>query len=106
VNSRKNQMIQTLQQHLQPITHLEVINESSNHRVPVGSESHFKVIIVSTAFETLSRIQRHQTINTLLKSHFNNGLHALSLHPYTPTEWSQKQQAPTSPVCQHKLKSH
>ena len=27
--------------------HLEVINESPNHNVPEGAESHFKIIIVS-----------------------------------------------------------
>ena len=27
--------------------HLEVINESPNHNVPDGAESHFKIIIVS-----------------------------------------------------------
>lgn len=30
---------------------LEVINESNNHNVPPGSESHFKVIVVSNAFQ-------------------------------------------------------
>jgi BolA protein len=27
--------------------HLEVINESASHNVPEGSESHFKVVLVS-----------------------------------------------------------
>ena len=31
--------------------HLEVINESHMHNVPEGSESHFKVVIVSDAFK-------------------------------------------------------
>ena len=34
----------------QPLN-LEVINESDNHNVPPGSESHFKVVLVSKAFE-------------------------------------------------------
>ncbi|GAK85288.1 cell division protein BolA [Vibrio ponticus] len=43
--------IQTkLHQQLSP-THLEVINESYMHNVPPGSESHFKVIVVSEQFE-------------------------------------------------------
>lgn len=28
------------------LKHLEVINESGNHNVPPGSESHFKVVLV------------------------------------------------------------
>ena len=40
------------------LVHLEVINESHMHSVPPGSESHFKLVIVSPVFETLSRVQR------------------------------------------------
>ena len=32
-------------------SHLEVINESHKHSVPPGSESHFKLVIVSPTFE-------------------------------------------------------
>ena len=35
---------------LDPV-HLEVINESHMHSVPPGSESHFKVVVVSSKFE-------------------------------------------------------
>ena len=31
--------------------HLEVINESGNHNVPQGSESHFKVTLVAKSIE-------------------------------------------------------
>lgn len=31
--------------------HLEVINESTMHNVPPGSETHFKVVVVSEEFE-------------------------------------------------------
>ena len=43
-------MIQVkLQQQFEP-NFLEVINESHQHNVPEGSESHFKVVIVSQQF--------------------------------------------------------
>lgn len=42
-------VIETKLQVLQP-QFLEVINESHKHNVPVGSESHFKVTIVSSEF--------------------------------------------------------
>ena len=37
------------------LQHLEVVNESGNHNVPAGSESHFKVVLVSENFEGLLR---------------------------------------------------
>lgn len=41
---------------LQPI-HLELRNESYMHNVPKGSETHFKVVIVSPQFEGKQLIQ-------------------------------------------------
>jgi BolA protein len=62
--SLEQQLIERLQQ-LQP-THLEVINESAGHGgYYPGKESHFKVVIVSEAFEGLRLVQRHQKIYAL-----------------------------------------
>ncbi len=36
-----------------PIHHMEVRNESYMHNVPTGSETHFKVIIVSEKFSSV-----------------------------------------------------
>jgi BolA family transcriptional regulator, general stress-responsive regulator len=79
---------------------LQVINESSQHHVPNGSETHFKVIVVSQQFNELTKIARHRTINKLLEDEFSSGLHALTLHLYTPTEFANKSAAvPASPPC-------
>jgi BolA family transcriptional regulator, general stress-responsive regulator len=78
---------------LKPDT-LTIENESSNHHVPLGSETHFKIIAVSHAFTGLPRIHRHRRVNTLLAQEFKMGLHALSLHLYAPDEWLKK----TNPV--------
>lgn len=40
----------------QPV-HLEIINESYMHNVPKGSETHFKVVVVSNKFDALSLVQ-------------------------------------------------
>lgn len=40
---------------LDPV-HLEVINESYMHNVPRGSETHFKVVVVSKEFENVPLI--------------------------------------------------
>ncbi len=80
------------------LTHLELIDESSNHLIK-GDESHIKVIAVSEAFDTLSLIERHRLINGCAEPLFNDGLHALAIHCYTPQEWETKKSAPASPLC-------
>lgn len=97
--SRKDRLLSTLSQAL-VCEHLDIDDESSTHQVPAGAETHFKVVIVSEAFTGLSRVARHRLINGFCDSERASGLHALSLHLYTPDEWkSRAQQAPDSPAC-------
>ena len=80
--------------------YLEVLNESSNHNVPPGSESHFKLTIVSNNFDGKMLIARHRMINQLLEDELKGPIHALSMHTYTPAEWEEKHgQSPNSPPC-------
>ena len=80
--------------------HLEVINESSNHNVPEGSESHFKVVVVSPSFEGKSLLARHRLINATLADELNGIIHALAIHTYTEDEWKEESNgAPMSPPC-------
>ena len=84
---------------LQP-SHLEVSNESSNHNVPAGSESHFKVVIVTYAFEGKMLVARHRMINEILADELQQKIHALALHTYTLAEWQEVNgNAPPSPPC-------
>ncbi|MHA3048467.1 BolA family protein [Acinetobacter sp. ANC 4641] len=101
--SLEQQLIERLQ-HLQP-SHLEVINESAGHGgYYPGKESHFKVVIVSEAFEGLRLVQRHQKIYTLAAELLApNAIHALAIHAYLPSEWQG--QAPDSPECAHAPKA-
>ena len=89
-----NQLIETFQP-----THLEVINESHQHNVPPGSESHFKVVLVSEAFTGKRQVQRHQAVYAALADQLHGPVHALALHTYSPEEWSGRQSAPQSPPC-------
>ncbi|PTQ88360.1 BolA family protein [Agitococcus lubricus] len=84
------------------ISHLDVINESHNHRSAPNAETHFKCVIVSTDFVGKRAVQRHQAVYALLQDEMAKGLHALALHTYTPEEWAAIEQAPASPACQHK----
>ena len=54
------------------LQHLEVINESNNHNVPPGSESHFKVVLVSPDFLGLKLIARHRLVNKALEDTYDN----------------------------------
>jgi len=69
---------------------LEVSDEShlheghAGHRV--GGETHFRVYIVSSAFEGKSRIERHRMINSKLAAELEGGVHALAIHAKAPGE--------------------
>jgi len=89
---------QKLEQAFSP-AYLEVINESASHSVPEGSESHFKVVIVTDRFAGKSAVQRHQLVYTLVAEQLQQSVHALALHTHTPDEWSDKKSAPESPPC-------
>jgi len=79
--------------------HLEVINESNNHNVPRGSESHFKLVVVSPEFTGKTLVARHRMINQLLADELAGKIHALALHTLTPEEWEATGAAPASPPC-------
>ncbi|MDH5737365.1 MAG: BolA/IbaG family iron-sulfur metabolism protein [Gammaproteobacteria bacterium] len=84
-----------------PIQHLEVINESHKHNVPEGSESHFKLVVVSEDFSNRKLIERHRLINGVLREELAGQVHALALHTYTSAEWKTRfGEAPMSPPCQ------
>ena len=90
---------QKLAAELNPL-HLQVVNESDNHNVPPGSESHFKVVVVSAAFEGKMLVARHRMINKILADELKNQIHALALHTYTEADWVEKNgDAPLSPPC-------
>lgn len=79
---------------------LEVLNESDRHNVPPGSESHFKVTVVSDAFEGRGLVERHRMLNALLAEYLEGPVHALALHTHTPEEWrARKGGVRPSPPC-------
>lgn len=79
---------------------LEVLNESYMHNVPDGSETHFKVIIISNDFDGMRILQRHRLVNSILSEEFKNGVHALSIQALTQEEWHSKgKKIMPSPEC-------
>ena len=59
--SIENEIRETIERALN-VHHLELENESYKHNVPEGSESHFKLTLVSNVFEGMRAVQRHQLI--------------------------------------------
>ena len=84
----KEQIENKLEKDLEP-WHLEVINESPNHNVPDGAESHFKIVIVSEKFLDIRVVKRHQLIYSVLVEEMKK-IHAIAMHPFTPEEWKDK----------------
>ena len=73
--------------------YLEVVDESYRHNVPAGSESHFKVVLVSDRFTGERFLNR-------LTEELSNTVHALALHTYTIKEWEALQDTVfASPPC-------
>jgi BolA protein len=81
-------------------THLDVTDESYRHNVPAGSESHFKVVLVSDKFVGERFLSRHRSIYSVLTEELAGSVHALALHTYTLKEWEGLQDTvPASPPC-------
>ena len=56
-----------------------------------GDGRHFEAVIVSDIFSGLSRVQRQQRVNAVLRAHFESEvLHALSMQCLTPDEARQR----------------
>ena len=82
------------------LQHLEVENESGGHNVPTGSETHFRVVLVSDEFDNVGLLGRHRAVNEVLSQELEHGVHALALHTYTRDEWQKRfGDAPLSPPC-------
>ncbi len=64
-------------------THLEIIDESEDHRghggYREGGETHFKVCIKAEVFNNMSRIARQRAVMTAVKQELDERVHALAL---------------------------
>ena len=74
---------------LEPVR-LDVVNESemhAGHRSSPGTgESHFRVLVVSSKFAGMSRVNRHRLVNGALADELAGRVHALALATYAPGE--------------------
>tara|TARA_B100000945_G_scaffold282745_1_gene251362 strand:- start:2412 stop:2720 length:309 start_codon:yes stop_codon:yes gene_type:complete len=82
---------------------LSIINESYMHNVPEGSESHFKVVIVSKYFKDIENIKRHKEIYKALKN-IMESIHAISIQAFNEEEYQKNPEINQSPNCVNKKK--
>ncbi|MFL2718771.1 MAG: BolA family protein [Gammaproteobacteria bacterium] len=76
-------------------------NESGMHNVPIDSETHFKLIIVSDDFVEMTKVKRHQLIyQSLVKT--MKKIHALSIQAFTIEEFNRNPLILSSPDCANK----
>jgi BolA family transcriptional regulator, general stress-responsive regulator len=87
--SLKDWITAALRERLDP-TRLLVEDESHRHVGHAGwregGETHFRVDVVSQAFEGKSRVERHRIVNAALAGAFERGLHALAIQAKAPGE--------------------
>jgi BolA protein len=69
---------------------LDIADESHLHEGHAGhrpgGETHFRLYIVSAAFEGKSRIERHRMINAALAAELAGSVHALAIKAQAPRE--------------------
>lgn len=98
-----------LEKFFQP-SHLEVENESHQHNVPAGSETHFRVVIVSDRFKGLPKVARHRLVHEALQEELatgqrGGGIHALTQKTLSEAEWKESgmtSEGFQSPACASK----
>ena len=87
--STKDVIINKLREAFVPES-LDVTDESHLHEGHAGhrpdGETHFRVYIVSAAFEGKSRIERHRMINATLAGELEGNVHALAIKAQAPGE--------------------
>ena len=87
--STKDAIINKLREAFSPES-LDVTDESHLHEGHAGhrpgGETHFRVYIVSSAFEGKSRIERHRMINATLSGELAGSVHALAIKAIVPGE--------------------
>ena len=56
-----------------------------------GDGHHWEALIVSAAFENLSKVRQHQLVYAALGERMREEIHALSMTTLTPAQWAAAQ---------------
>ena len=93
--SRADRIREALTQVFAP-TVLQVQDDSAHHAGHVGhrpsGQTHYSVLLVTTAFQDVSRVARARAVHSALQAEFGEveagGMHALALTLRTPEEYA------------------
>lgn len=55
-----------------------------------GDGHHWEALIVSAAFEGLSKVRQHQLVYAALGDRMREEIHALSMTTLTPAQWANR----------------
>ncbi len=87
VTTVKDKIATRLTERFAPVD-LEIIDESHLHAGHAGArpegETHFRVRIVASAFDGLSRLERHRLVNETLAEELSGPVHALAVRADAP----------------------
>ena len=62
-----------------------------DHVEVVGDGQHFQALVVSAAFDGLSRVRQHQLVYAAMGDRMREEVHALSMTTLTPAQWADAQ---------------
>ena len=82
----RDELERRLRERFDPV-HLEIRDDSAKHAGHAGATSggsHFRVTIVSAAFEGLSLLEQHRAVNDAVMDLFGDKIHALGLKTDAP----------------------
>jgi BolA protein len=96
--SRADRLHATLTRIFAPVV-ISVQDDSAHHAghsgAQAGGQSHYSVLLVSAAFQGVSRVGRSRAVHTALAEEFGSaeqgGMHALALTLRTPEEYAQRE---------------
>ena len=69
---------------------VEIVDQSHQHSGHSDPDkgAHFNAVIISTDFDGLNLVQRHQQIYKILGKDMGSRIHAFSMKTFTPKEFS------------------
>jgi BolA protein len=91
-DSRVQSIIAALEQKLEA-QRVEVVDESARHAGHAGAAGgggHYRVVVVSSRFEGLTRVEAQRLVYGALADMMATEVHALSMTTLTPAQWADQ----------------
>ena len=85
------QRIRTLVEQALDAEHVSVVDDSAAHAGHLGAEGgrgHFRIVVVSSRFEGLSRVAAQRLVYAALGELMTTDIHAIEMRTLTPEQWA------------------